>query len=223
MPPTRRLAAILVADVVGYSRLMGEDEAGTALSVRAHREAARPTVARFGGRIVKTTGDGLLLEFPSVVAAVECAIAIQELMVERNPETPEAKRIVYRIGVNLGDVLIEGDDILGDGVNIAARLEAICEPGGVLISGAAYEHIRGRIDAEFVDLGEKDLKNIARPVRAYALAGGAPNDAPAQPKSTPAHRPKNPGRRASRSSFCRSPISAAIRSRNISSTGSRRA
>ena len=148
---------------------MGEDEAGTARSVREHREAARPIVAGLGGRIVKTTGDGLLLEFPSVVAAVECAIAIQKLMVERNAETPEAKRIVYRIGVNLGDVLIEGDDILGDGVNIAARLEGLCEPGGVLISGAAYEHIRGRIDAEFVDLGEKDLKNIARPVRVYAL------------------------------------------------------
>ena len=175
MTAARRLAAILAADVVGYSRLMGEDEAGTALSVRAHREAARPIVAGFGGRIVKTTGDGLLLEFPSVVAAVECAIAIQTLMVERNAETPEAKKIVYRVGVNVGDVLIEGDDILGDGVNIAARLEALCEPGGVLISGTAYEHIRGRIDAEFVDLGEKDLKNIARPVRTFALANGAPS------------------------------------------------
>ena len=118
---------------------MGEDEAGTARSVREHREAARPILAALGGRIVKTMGDGLLLEFPSVVAAVECAIAIQKLMAERNADTPEAKRIVYRIGVNLGDVLIEGDDILGDGVNIAARLEALCEPGGVLISGAAYD------------------------------------------------------------------------------------
>ena len=168
MTAARRLAAILAADVVGYSRLMGEDEAGTARAVREHREAARPIVADLGGRIVKTTGDGLLLEFPSVVAAVECAIAIQKLMVERNAETPEAKRIVYRIGVNLGDVLIEGDDILGDGVNIAARLEGICEPGGVLISGTAYDHVRGKIDADFVDLGEKDLKNIARPVRVYA-------------------------------------------------------
>jgi adenylate cyclase len=115
MTAARRLAAILAADVVGYSRLMGEDEAGTALSVREHREAARPIVASHGGRIVKTTGDGMLVEFPSVVAAVECAIAIQKLMVERNSETPDAKRIVYRVGVNLGDVLIEGDDILGDG------------------------------------------------------------------------------------------------------------
>ena len=148
MTAARRLAAILAADVVGYSRLMGEDEAGTAKAVREHREAARPIVASHGGRIVKTTGDGLLLEFPSVVAAVECAIAIQKLMVERNAETPEAKSIVYRIGVNLGDVLIEGDDILGDGVNIAARLEGICEPGGVLISGSAFDHVRGRIEAE---------------------------------------------------------------------------
>jgi TolB-like protein/class 3 adenylate cyclase/Tfp pilus assembly protein PilF len=189
MAENRRLAAILAADVVGYSRLMGEDEAGTALRVREHRDAARPIVTGFGGRIVKTTGDGLLLEFPSVVAAVECAIAIQKLMVERNAETPEAKRIVYRIGVNLGDVLIEGDDILGDGVNIAARLEALCEPGGVMISGAAYEHIRGRIDAAFVDLGEQALKNIARPVRVYEIAIGASNGARARTKSTPAPAP----------------------------------
>src|ERR1700735_1236061 len=169
MSGTRKLAAILAVDVVGYSRLMGEDEAGTARAVREHREAARPGVAGLGGRIVKTTGDGLLLEFPSVIAGVECAVAIQTLMAERNADVPEAKRVVYRIGVNLGDVLIEGDDILGEGVNIAARLEAICEPGGVLISGAAHDHVRGRIDAEFVDLGEKSLKNIARPVRAYAV------------------------------------------------------
>ena len=152
---------------------MGEDEAGTARAVRDHREAARPIVADHGGRIVKTTGDGLLLEFPSVVAAVECAIAIQKLMVERNAWRPEAKRIVYRIGVNLGDVLIEGDDILGDGVNIAARLEGLCEPGGVLISGTAYDHVRGKIDAQFVDLGDKYLKNVGRPVRVHALNTGS--------------------------------------------------
>jgi len=156
--------------------------------VREHREAAQPVVADLGGRIVKTTGDGLLLEFPSVVAAVECAIAIQKLMVERSGDTPEAKRIVYRIGVNLGDVLIEGDDILGDGVNIAARLEAICEPGGVLISGTAYDHVRGRIDAEFVDLGERDLKNIARPVRVYAVKPGSESAAPASTVSEPNRR-----------------------------------
>jgi TolB-like protein/class 3 adenylate cyclase/Flp pilus assembly protein TadD len=179
MTAARRLAAILAADVVGYSRLMGEDEAGTALRVREHREAARPIVAEHGGRVVKTMGDGLLLEFPSIIAAIECAIALQKLTAGRNAEVPEAKRIVYRIGVNLGDVLIEGDDILGDGVNIAARLEGICQPGGVLISGAAYEQVRSRIEAEFVDLGEKDLKNIARPVRVFSVIAGYQIAAPA--------------------------------------------
>ena len=183
MSETRKLAAIMAVDVVGYSRLMGVDEAGTARAVREHRDAARPLVAGRGGRIVKTMGDGLLLEFPSVVDAVGCAIAIQGLMVERNAEKPDGKRIVYRVGVHLGDVLIEGDDILGEGVNIAARLEGICEPGGILISGSAHEHVRGRIDAEFVDLGEKDLKNIARPVRVYALGTGAAAHMPlARPK-----------------------------------------
>ena len=188
MIATRRLAAIVAIDVIGYSRLMGEDEAGTALIIREHREAARPIVAGFSGRIVKTMGDGLLLEFTSVVAAVECAIAIQKLMVERNAETPEHRRIVYRIGVNLGDVLIEGDSILGDGVNIAARLEGICEPGGVLISGAAHDQVRGKIDEGFVDLGDKDLKNIARPVRVYAVRTGSEGAAPAPSFSEPHRR-----------------------------------
>jgi TolB-like protein/class 3 adenylate cyclase len=158
MTAARRLAAILAADV-----------AGTAKIVRERRDAATPIVRGFGGRLVKTTGDGVLLEFPSIVAAVECAILIQKMMAERNAALPEAKRILYRIGVNLGDVLIEGDDILGDGVNIAARLEGICEPGGVCVSGSACEHIRGRVEAEFADLGEQGLKNIMKPVRAYAL------------------------------------------------------
>src|SRR5271166_3296760 len=185
MTATRRLAAILAADVVGYSRLMGEDEAGTARAVREHREAARPIVADHGGRIVKTTGDGLLLEFPSVVAAVECAIAIQKLMAERNVDTPEPKRIVYRIGVNLGDVLIEGEDIVGDGVNIAARLESICEPGGIFVSGAAFDHVRGRVGATFADLGDKDLKNIARPVRVYSINPGSQGLAAGPSSSAP--------------------------------------
>jgi adenylate cyclase len=132
MGETRKLAAIMAVDVVGYSRLMGEDEAGTAQSVRRRREAAIPIIAGRGGRIFKTMGDSLLLEFPSVVAAVECAVAIQKMMAVRNADTPAAKRIVYRIGVNFGDVLIDGDDILGDCVNIAARLESVCEPGGRL-------------------------------------------------------------------------------------------
>jgi len=185
MTETRKLAAIIAVDVVGYSRLMAEDEAGTALAVREHREAARPIVASLNGRIVKTMGDGLLLEFPSVVAAVECAIAIQKLMVDRNAQTPENKRMVYRMGVNLGDVLIEGDDILGDGVNIAARLEGICESGGILISGAAFDHVRGKIDASFVDLGERELKNIAQAVRAYGVKMGqsVAGSTPEEPRS----------------------------------------
>ncbi|MBV9287555.1 MAG: adenylate/guanylate cyclase domain-containing protein [Hyphomicrobiales bacterium] len=170
MTAARRLAAILVADIAGYSRLMGEDEAGTAHAVRERREAAAPLASAFGGRIVKTAGDGMLFEFPSVVAAVECAILIQKMMAERNTTLPEKKRILYRIGVNLGDVLIEGDDILGDGVNVAARLEGVCEAGGVCASGSAYEHVHGRIAADFADLGEQRLKNIAKPVQAYALS-----------------------------------------------------
>jgi TolB-like protein/class 3 adenylate cyclase len=185
MAETRKLAAIMAVDVVAYSRLMGEDEAGTARAVREHREAARPLVADKGGRIVKTMGDGLLLEFPSVVAAVECAVAMQKLMAERNADAPEAKRIVYRIGVNLGDVLIEGDDILGEGVNIAARLEGICEPGGVMISSTAYDHVRGKIDVQFVDLGVTSLKNIARPVRTYAIKLGSASVVPAASATAP--------------------------------------
>src|SRR5271165_6885157 len=173
MTAARKLAAILAADVVGYSRLMGEDEAGTAQAVRERREAAAPIVAAHGGRVFKTMGDGIFIEFPSVVSAVECALAVQQMMAERNKGAPEHTRIVYRIGVHLGDVLVEADDLLGDGVNIAARLEAIAEPGGVSISGSAYEHVRGRIEAEFVDLGEKRLKNITRPVRVYAVSAHA--------------------------------------------------
>ena len=173
MTAARRLAAILAADVVGYSRLMGEDEAGTAKVVRERREAAAQIVRAFGGRLVKTTGDGVLLEFPSVVAAVESAIHIQKMMAERNEAVPEARRILYRIGVNLGDILIDGEDILGDGVNVAARLEGICNPGAICLSEDAYRQARGRIEAEFVDLGEQSLKNIAHPVRAYALTPAA--------------------------------------------------
>ena len=173
MSAARRLAAILAVDVAGYSRLMGEDEAGTARAVRERREAAAPIVRAFGGRLVKTTGDGVLLEFPSVVAAVECAILMQKMMAERNAALPEAKRILYRIGVNLGDVLIEGDDILGDGVNVAARLEGICEPGGICLSEDAHRQALGRVAVAFVDLGEQSLKNIARAVRAYALSPDA--------------------------------------------------
>src|ERR1700722_17718343 len=165
----RRLAAILAADVAGYSRLMGLDEAGTARILREHRVAADALVAKHGGRIVKTTGDGVLVEFLSVVDAIECAVAVQSVMAERNEGVAPDRRMLFRIGINLGDILIEGDDILGDGVNVAARLEGIAESGGICISSSAYEQVRGKVDVEFTDLGEQSLKNIVRPVRAYAV------------------------------------------------------
>jgi TolB-like protein/tetratricopeptide (TPR) repeat protein len=165
----RKLAAIVAADVAGYSRLMGLDEVGTARTLREHRKVADALVAKHGGRIVKTTGDGVLLEFPSVVDAVECAVAVQAVMAERNQGVPEDRRMLFRIGINLGDILIEGDDILGDGVNVAARLESIAEPGGICISASAYDQVRGKVAVEFTDLGERTLKNIARPIRAYAV------------------------------------------------------
>ena len=166
----RRLTAILAADVAGYSRLMGEDEEGTLARLNAHRrELIDPMVAEHHGRIVKTTGDGLLIEFPSVVEAVSCALAVQRAMVERNAATPEEKRITFRIGVNLGDIIVEDGDIHGDGVNIAARLEGIAEPGGICISDDAFRQVRGKMDAGFVDTGEQRLKNIARPIRVYRI------------------------------------------------------
>ena len=182
-PIKRRLAAILAADIAGYSRLMGADELGTARALREHREALDPIVASHGGRIVKTMGDGLLVEFPSVVAAVECAVAVQKLMAERNADIPEDRRMLFRIGVNLGDVLIEGDDILGDGVNVAARLEAIAEPGGICISEAAHQQVLDKLDVIFEDKGKQQLKNIARPVKAYRVqrADAAVSSSPTLP------------------------------------------
>jgi TolB-like protein/Flp pilus assembly protein TadD len=165
----RRLAAIVAADVVGYSRLMGLDEIGTARTLREHRKVTDALVERHGGRLVKTTGDGVLLEFPSVVDAVECAVAVQATMKQRNEDVPDDKRMLLRIGINLGDILIEGDDILGDGVNIAARLESIADPGGICISASACEQVRGKVSIEFADLGDQNLKNIARPVRAFSV------------------------------------------------------
>ena len=165
----RRLAAIVAADVAGYSRLMGLDEVGTARTLREHRVVTDAVVAKHGGRLVKSTGDGVLLEFPSVVDAVECAVALQAVMDQRNEGVPADRQMLFRIGINLGDILIEGDDILGDGVNIAARLEGIAEPGGICISSSAYDQVRGKVAVEFADLGEQKLKNIAHPVRAYAV------------------------------------------------------
>src|SRR6516162_5291052 len=182
----RRLAAIVAADVAGYSRLMGFDEVGTARTLREHRAVTDALVAKHGGRLVKTTGDGVLLEFPSVVAAVECAVAVQAVMDERNEGIPQDRRMLLRSGINLGDILIEGDDILGEGVNIAARLEGIAEPGGICISSSAYDQVRGKVAVEFADLGEQKLKNIAIPIRAYAVGLNANiNRAVAPPSSAP--------------------------------------
>jgi adenylate cyclase len=172
----RKLTAILAADVAGYSRLMGADEAGTARALREHRAALDPIVAQHDGRIVKTTGDGVLLEFPSIVTAVECALAVQDVMAARNAAVPSDRQMLFRIGINLGDVLIDGEDILGDGVNIAARLESIAEPGGICLSDDAYRQVQGKVSAQFIDGGEQQLKNIARPLRVYrVLSGGAPD------------------------------------------------
>ncbi|MEH2570664.1 alpha/beta fold hydrolase [Bradyrhizobium sp. AZCC 2289] len=167
----RRLAAVLAADVVGYSRLMGVDEVGTLRSLKSHRrELVDPGIAEHRGRIVKTTGDGMLVEFASVVDAVASAVNIQREMLARNAAVPEDKQIVFRIGINVGDIIIDGGDIFGDGVNIAARLEALCEPGGVCISRAANEQIRDKLSLAFADLGEQTIKNIARAVGVYGLA-----------------------------------------------------
>jgi TolB-like protein len=182
----RRLAAIVAADVAGYSRLMGLDEVGTARTLREHRKVTDALVAKHGGRLVKTTGDGVLLEFPSVVDAVECAVAVQAVMAQRNEGIPQDRRMLFRIGINLGDILIEGDDILGDGVNVASRLEGIAKPGGICVSSSAFEQARGKVAVEFTDLGEQTFKNIARPIRAYAVGPSANAHQPAPlPSSAP--------------------------------------
>jgi adenylate cyclase len=174
MASTRRLAAILAADVAGYSRLMGADEEGTLDRLKAHRrELIDPKVKEQRGRLVKLTGDGALVEFPSVVDAVKCAVEIQRAMADRNAETPEDKRIAFRIGVNLGDVIIDGDDIYGDGVNIAARLEALAQPGGVCISRTVRDHVGDRLPYTFEDIGEQSVKNIAQPVHVWAMSAAA--------------------------------------------------
>lgn len=170
MHQQRRLAAILVGDVVGYSRLMGEDERGTLRRIKAiRREVVDPNIGEYHGRVVKTTGDGILIEYPSAVEAVSCAVAIQRTMAERNAETPVDRRLEFRVGIHEGDIVVDNQDIFGDGVNVAARLEALSEPGGICISGRVYEDLAGRLDVPFQDRGEQQLKNIARPIRTFGL------------------------------------------------------
>jgi adenylate cyclase len=170
MASTRRLAAILAAHVAGYSRLMGANEEGTHERLKAHRhELVDPKIGEHSGRIVKTTGDGMLVEFPSVVDAVRCAAEVQRAMIDREAVMPEDRRIRFRVGINLGDIIVDDDDIFGDGVNVAARLEALSDPGGIRISRMVRDQIRDKLAYAFEDLGEQSVKNIARPVRVYAL------------------------------------------------------
>jgi adenylate cyclase len=177
----RRLAAILAADIAGYSRLMGQDEAATVRDLKGHQAVILPLVGRHGGRIIDTAGDGILAEFPSVIGATECAVEIQTVMAVRNEEVPEHRRMLFRIGINLGDVIHDETRIYGDGINVAARLEGLAEPGGVLISQAVHDQVRDRLDLAFEDLGERELKNIARPVHVYRVRTSAQSKAAPAP------------------------------------------
>src|ERR1700733_2712516 len=180
----RKLVSVVVADVVGYSRLMELDEEGTHARLNViQRDLLKPKISEYRGRIIKNTGDGALLEFASVVDAVRCAIEIQRGTIDRNADFPEDRRIVFRIGINLGDVIVEPGDIHGDGVNVAARLEGLAEPGGVCISGTAHDQVRDRLPYVFTDKGEQTVKNIARPVRVYSLSANAIAALPASPPS----------------------------------------
>jgi class 3 adenylate cyclase len=186
----RRLAAILAADVASYSRLMGADEEGTLAALKAiRRELGDPKIAAYRGRIVKTTGDGLLVEFASVVDAVRCAVDVQRGMAERNADIPRERRIEFRIGINVGDVIIDGDDLYGDGVNIAARLEALAPAGGICVSARVHEDAINKVEAAFEDLGEQSLKNISRAVRAYRVRAASEATA-AEPTPLP-NKPSN--------------------------------
>jgi adenylate cyclase len=183
----RKLAAILAADIAGYSRLMGADEAGTLARLKKYRrELIDPKTKQYRGRVVKTTGDGILIEFPSVVDAVSCSIEVQQGMRERNADIPPEKRIEFRIGINLGDVIIEGRDLYGDGVNITARLEGLADPGGICISQTVLNHARGKIAFDVEDLGEQALKNIVQPIHVYRLQLGSSRDSAVSRSPQPA-------------------------------------
>ena len=189
----RRLSAIMAADVVGYSRLMGANEVGTLTSLREHRaELIDPCIAEHQGRIVKLTGDGMLVEFSSVVSAVDCAVDVQREMRLRNAAVPEDRRIEFRIGINLGDVIVEGDDIFGDGVNVASRIEGVAKPGGVSVSSSVRENVGNKLDLAYEDMGEQSLKNIDFPVRVFNVvlgSGAAKLRAGAEPEVAAAEKP----------------------------------
>ena len=198
----RRLTTLLCADAAGYTRLMGADEAGTLAMLRRRRAAMATLIERHEGRIVNTWGDAVIAEFASVVEAVQCAIETQQELSSHNDELPEAQRMNFRIGINLGDVMLEGDDVYGDGVNIAARLQELAEPGGILISGPVYEQVHNKLSIGFDCLGEQRLKNVATPVTGYrVLPGGAPSRPQAPPElnrspPAPPYRPESPLSRA---------------------------
>ncbi|MGD9885317.1 MAG: adenylate/guanylate cyclase domain-containing protein, partial [Reyranella sp.] len=184
-----RLAAVLAADMVGYSRLMEVDERGTLARLRTHRiELIDPAIAKNQGRIIKTTGDGMLVEFQSVTDAVRCAVEVQERMRRRNADVSDGRRIEFRIGINLGDIMFDDGDIYGDGVNIAARVEQLADVGGICVTAAVHGQVDGRLDVVFEDLGEKHLKNISRPVRLYRIVGDAADAERAAGKTQGAHK-----------------------------------
>ena len=185
-PVKRKLAAILAADAVGYSRMMAADEEGTMKILSAHRSVIDGIIQFHEGRIINTAGDSVLAEFASPTQAVRCAVEIQDALKTRNDALPEDRRMHFRIGVNLGDVMVKGDDLLGDGVNVAARLEGIAEPGNIYVSSSVYDQIAGKLDLAFVDLGEQELKNIDRPIRTYRVERGE------------GRRAKGPARKAGR-------------------------
>ena len=189
----RRLTTILASDVVGYSRLMAADEAGTLAQLKTHRkELIEPKTAEYHGRVVKLMGDGTLMEFGSVVDAVNFAVDLQRAMAGRNADVPEDRRITYRIGINIGDIIVEGDDIYGDGVNIAARLEGLAEPGGICVARNVYNQVKTKVEASFEDLGEKEVKNIPEPLRVYRVATERLPSAATSPATKPLPLPDKP-------------------------------
>ena len=181
-PVKRKLAAILATDAVGYSRMMAADEEGTMKVLSAHRSVIDGIIEFHEGRIINTAGDSVLAEFVSPTQAVRCAVEIQDALKTRNDSLPEAKRMLFRIGVNLGDVMVKGDDLLGDGVNVAARLEGIADPGGICVSSSVYDQIAGKLDLGFVNIGAQNLKNIQRPIQVYRVERGGAQVVPAAPQ-----------------------------------------
>lgn len=180
----RRLAAILAADIAGYSALMGADDEITVRDLKAHQSAILPIIPTFGGRVIDTAGDGILAEFSSILNALKCAVAIQEKMAERNAAVEPSRQMHFRIGINQGDVVFDDTRLYGDGVNVAARLEAIAEPGGICLSGKVFDEVRGKVEVQFTDIGEQQLKNIAEPVRAYRVGASLPGSQRLSRRST---------------------------------------